>query len=346
VVLLVMVLFLALLAVAVAAEAELTMSVLAVSAARADLARAQLAAEAAVRVAGFSWRADAGRGLPLLGERQVGTVPDLDGRAAGWASVRRLGGDAYLLLGEGRAGTARARAAALVRVLSVRSFLPPFPAALTGASVRLGENEGAEVMPVTAPPPPWAAAACDPGAADTLAAVFGPGPRQEIASEPSGPAPEGLGPLSWDRLADWADRVETGSVRPGPTVRDGACERAAAGNWGAPEAPASPCAGYFPLVYAPGDLRVEGGAGQGVLVVRGDLTLAEGARFYGPVLVGGTVRAEQGTAIWGAVHARSAKWDGAVHYCACALLRGLSSAPALARPLRLGSRLWLPLPWP
>lgn len=343
IVLLVVLLFLALLGVSLAAGAEIASGAHFVSGARADLARAQLAAEAAVRVAAFSWRAGDARGLAPLDQRAVGGPLRLDG-ASGGAIVRRLAGDAFLIAGDGRAGAARARAAALVHVLSVASLLPTFPGGLVAATPHVTGGE-ALVMGPTSPPPPWPGVVCDPGAADTLLQVFGPDPRPPVATDGGGP-PSGLGPLSWDRLAVWADRQESGSIRLGPAVRDGACDRAASGNWGAPEDPTSPCAGWFPLVYAPGDLRVEGGAGQGVLVVRGDLVLGADARFFGPVLVGGAVRADAGAEVWGAVHARSAEWGGRVTYSACALLRALSASPGLGRPYRAGSRLWLPFDWP
>jgi hypothetical protein len=38
------------------------------------------------------------------------------------------------------------------------------------------------------------------------------------------------------------------------------------------------------LIWARGDLEVRGGAGQGLLLVDGDLTLSQGARFVGVVI--------------------------------------------------------------
>ena len=38
-------------------------------------------------------------------------------------------------------------------------------------------------------------------------------------------------------------------------------------NWGDPATPTGVCFGYFPIIYAPGNLRISGGYGQGILLV-------------------------------------------------------------------------------
>ncbi len=355
------ILLVAVAALALAAGSTIAARAVVVAASRADAVRARLAAEAVVRAALTSWRAGEERALLLAGERALPPVLRLAGGAEGRATVRRLGGDLYLVRGEGRAGAARAYAGALVRVLSVGSFLAAFPAALAADRVRLGASAGVDVSAPDAAPPPWGPASCDPAAADTVAAVFGGVARPGVAASaleregadiagepPVAPAPPvadstGFGPLSWDRLAAAADRTESGPVHLAPADQAGACDRAARGNWGAPLDPASPCGGYFPLVYAPGDLRVLGGVGQGVLVVRGRLELAGDTRFYGAIFVAGAVEAEAGVTVWGAVRAGSASWSGRANYAACALIRALAAAPGLGRPWRTGARLWLPV---
>ncbi len=88
---------------------------------------------------------------------------------------------------------------------------------------------------------------------------------------------------------------------------------------------------------------MQGGSGQGILVVRGDLVLEAGARFFGAVVVGGSVRAAPGTAVAGAVRAGDVAWSGTLEVSACALLRVLAEAPSLGRPLRADNRWWIPL---
>ncbi len=189
----------------------------------------------------------------------------------------------------------------------------------------------------------------EPGARCALSTVSAPAiagatvegdPPVVVRSLP--PDTAGFGPIAWDRLATWADRVENGAVSPVATVAAGECVRSAPGNWGAPLDPDSPCADWLPLIFAPGDLRVLGGSGQGVLVVRGRLSLEDGARVYGPVFAAGGIEVQDDVELWGAVRARSADWSGRLHASPCAVLRALADAPALARPFRAGARFWLP----
>lgn len=104
---------------------------------------------------------------------------------------------------------------------------------------------------------------------------------------------------------DWASLTRHATVvlppgsviTPGPVLASGACDRARADNWGDPGGSGA-CATYAPLIWATGDVELRGGAGQGVLLVDGDLTLSAGATFAGVVVarddilaqgVGGTI---------------------------------------------------------
>lgn len=94
-----------------------------------------------------------------------------------------------------------------------------------------------------------------------------------------------FGAESWTTLTSHASVVvAAGSVvTPAPHLTSGACDRGVTGNWGDP-IPGTPCASYAPLIWAQGDLEMRGGAGQGVLLVDGDLTLSQGAVFHGVVI--------------------------------------------------------------
>lgn len=104
---------------------------------------------------------------------------------------------------------------------------------------------------------------------------------------------------------DWASLTRhatvvlpAGSViTPGPALATGACDRTRSDNWGDPGGSGA-CATYAPLIWATGDVELRGGAGQGVLLVDGDLTLSAGAAFAGVVVarddilsqgIGGTI---------------------------------------------------------
>ena len=61
-------------------------------------------------------------------------------------------------------------------------------------------------------------------------------------------------------------------------------------NWGAPTDKANACFTYFPILYHYGDLSISGsGAGQGILLVEGNLNVQGRIDFYGPVIATGGV---------------------------------------------------------
>ncbi len=80
-----------------------------------------------------------------------------------------------------------------------------------------------------------------------------------------------------------------------PVVSGGACATNRADNWGDP-ARAGPCGSWLPVIHAAGDLVVGGGAGQGTLLVDGNLTVGGSFRFTGAVIVRGTINVDTGGA--------------------------------------------------
>jgi hypothetical protein len=95
----------------------------------------------------------------------------------------------------------------------------------------------------------------------------------------------------WEELVRHADiRLSPGSrVTPLPVVDANGCADTDH-NWGEPlrQAPSSICERRWPVVYASGDLTLDGGRAQGVLLVEGRLRLA------GPLLMSGLVVARGG----------------------------------------------------
>lgn len=72
-------------------------------------------------------------------------------------------------------------------------------------------------------------------------------------------------------------------VTPTPTVVGTQCTGDDT-NWGDPTDAASACANRVPLVYAAGDLTIDGGVGQGVLLVDGHLTIAGPFTYSGQIV--------------------------------------------------------------
>src|SRR5216117_1832233 len=144
----------------------------------------------------------------------------------------------------------------------------------------------------------------------------------------------------------WSLANSANLVYPGGTSLNGVLPIAAGAtcvasllpaNWGEPNhaTPASPCETYFPTIHVLGDLSVNTGRGQGVLLVDGDMTVAGNFVFTGAVIVrGGLKMSGTGNKITGAVMAASVSVNDDValsgntslQYSSCALQASLSAS--------------------
>jgi len=160
-----------------------------------------------------------------------------------------------------------------------------------------------------------------------------------------------FGGITFADLAAMADHSVSGTVNGlSPSLAGAACNFADANNWGEPLTGTAfgACFNHFPIIYAPGDLRISGGRAQGILLVEGDLDLAGGMEFYGPVIVQGRVRSTgTGGHIYGGLMAGQADLDtstltgnSVAQFSSCAVARALQ-ATANAAPL--AGRAWAQL---
>lgn len=120
-----------------------------------------------------------------------------------------------------------------------------------------------------------------------------------------------FGDAWWNDLAAAADiRLGNGAhVTPMPVTSGASCARVES-NWGDPGSPTSPCAARLPIVYAPGDLTVDGGLGQGALLVDGHLIIAGPFTFSGQIVArGGIEMIADNITITGSVYAWRARTD-------------------------------------
>ena len=272
--------------------------------------------------------------------------------------VTRLDDVSYLLVSEGRAGSergarARRRIASLVR-LRVPS-LPAFAALTVRGPLDIADSalvDGSDSTLAGAPcPSPGAAlpgiATSDSTGVSTAACTTPPCVLGAPAVSASTAAADTasyfvFGDTDWRELSGSADKVVGPTPIAGlaPSLNgDGSCNVGDPRNWGDPSrgAVAGGCEAYYPVVYAPGDLHLAGGVGQGVLLVEGDLELSGGAQFFGPVVVRGRLTTSgAGGKITGAVLvANSAAARNVVggnthiRYSSCALARALAGS---ARP--------------
>ena len=131
------------------------------------------------------------------------------------------------------------------------------------------------------------------------------------------------------------------------------CDRTNTLNWGEPWFPAVPatasvCQTYFPIIYRHGNLKLQGGRGQGILLVKGNLELAGGVEFFGIVMVDGRMSTNgNGNKVNGAIMARNVDLDEnflggtpTANYSACAISRALNAS---ATVIPLAKRSWAQL---
>jgi hypothetical protein len=164
-----------------------------------------------------------------------------------------------------------------------------------------------------------------------------------------------FGNSDFNNLKALATLVISGNISglaPATTGTPARCDASVQNNWGAPTDAASPCFNYFPIIYHSGDMSLSGtGAGQGILLVEGNLQVQGRIDFYGPVIVTGAV-AIRGTGsddvkFYGGVMAQDVTLDDSrlsgnatVNYSSCAIRRALQGS---AIPTPLSERSWVQL---
>ncbi len=103
--------------------------------------------------------------------------------------------------------------------------------------------------------------------------------------------PDAIGDLSYPEIvaeADFTfnptDTLTVAGADLDPRVVNGKCDRSHNLNWGEPTQPNHPCFKFFPIIHVNGNLILESGSAQGILVVEGWIELSN-FKFYGIILV-------------------------------------------------------------
>ena len=249
-----------------------------------DQLAARLAAEAAVNTAlGLDVRS--GRAsTPLWQSTDSASGTVLDARYS--RSIRRLSRELWLAEGWGRRGQAApATASRPIWILDPVARVAAMGAVLVhgdGSLVRVdGTIDGSHVNRSLAPERPDR---CEPWSA-ALDSLITTGTLPPTTTE----APDvvsALGPLHIDSLRARIQVHVADTGTPEPQERGGVCVTEDAWNWGDPDRPTSPCGQHFVTILAEGDLATVGGAGQGLLVVTGDADLLD-TQFNGLIIVRG-----------------------------------------------------------
>ena len=167
------------------------------------------------------------------------------------------------------------------------------------------------------------------------------------------------GDYGWSDLTAMATKIMGPGPHTGvgPRYASGACDMGDLLNWGEPNkvvvGTPGACENYYPIIYAPGDLKINGDRGQGILLVGGSLEVQGGFQFYGLIIVRGELRtAGTGGHFTGTVLAANVAVGGELtsqntisgnatfRYSSCALMSALRGT---ASPVGIRDRSWVEL---
>jgi hypothetical protein len=164
-----------------------------------------------------------------------------------------------------------------------------------------------------------------------------------------------FGDMTWAELVGMASNIYPANANPSPapSVNAGVCNTADLNNWGAPTNSSHACASHFPIIYTPGNMSISANsAGQGILLVGGDLRIQSQFEFYGPIVVMGTIDFQGGSNVYGSVFAYGGGVLGAdnetagnmiVQYSSCGIKRAIMGATGLSRGVPIRNRSWMDL---
>lgn len=321
-----------------------------VSASQSRALRAQAAAQQGVQSVLSGWERGGFDTLPVGVEVAAFSGQGAVGDLAYSTTVEHVLPGTYVVRGQARVGGANAfavgRAVAGARTLDRAAILDESNAALIGGGPTVVAGNAHITAAEQTLPPEWTDSLC-PGT-DPLPLPFTMRTARPALVAPSATITEptsvdssltvmdsiALGGVKWSEIAGIADRIEAGTVRPAPVQSGGRCETDVAGNWGDPLTPAGPCGRYFPLIYARGDVVVNGGTGQGLLIVAGTVTMAGNVLFVGLIVARDGISMDSGTRVYGSLRSKSgyALIDGAeIEYSRCALARALVNTSSAHR---------------
>ena len=222
------------------------------------------------------------------------------------------------------------------------SFLP-VAAVSVGGPVVLGDGVSISGVDV---PPAWGDSCPAPDSAIagiaaesivvTGSAALGGSPPQLVR-----PVPD---QAEFDRLWGRASlSLPGGTYSPAPATVGTACDLQTLTNWGDPGGSSLPCGDYLTVVRISGDVTLDGGVGQGILLVNGDLHITSGFTFHGIILVTGAVDVTAQTDVRGILAAGELR-SGAgpvtqlkVNYSKCLTSKALEISSPLSP---LATRAW------
>jgi peptidoglycan hydrolase-like protein with peptidoglycan-binding domain len=130
----------------------------------------------------------------------------------------------------------------------------------------------------------------------TLVTVVPPAavtPAPAVSAAAGNPATYSVfGTETWAGMTSTANIITANpaDVTPAPPLLNQACDQTIQTNWGDPvHGPGHTCELYFPVIYAPGDLTLHDGKGQGLILVEKNLNIGSNFQWIGLILVHGYV---------------------------------------------------------
>ena len=289
-------------------------------------ARALMAAELGLESTIAAWQRE-WNGALARGYGRSWTQSTAEG-AGLTVTVARLADELFLITSEARAGPARRQVGKIVR-LDVGDPTA-LAALLTTGPLDVSESGGVD-------------------GADRSPALWdcpAPGPAVPATAALDTSAVLRFGHFDWGALVQAANsRVGGWVIGVAPRAGGEECDTAQPLNWGEPhKASGSACNAYYPVIHAPSDLVVDGGRGQGLMVVDGNLTVRGGFEFFGAVLVRGALLGGPGGArVTGSVAiagegATASTLEGiTIDFSRCAARKALLG---LATPVPIIERAW------
>lgn len=243
----------------------------------------------------------------------------------------RLNNETFWIVSEGRAAAGNAVSASRTSVKRVGAILrlriPTIKA--NGAITTAGNIQvkgSPQVSGLNNIPPGWNG--CDAAAPDKAGIVASPLASVSIqkSSQVVGNPQVSRDPLAadsntyvrygdetWNALVAQANFTITNGNPPNtaPSVNaDGSCNKADPSNWGEPWRGAGTvpeCLNFFPIIYFPQSVALNGGRGQGIMLVDGDVRVNGQFEWYGLIVARDDIVKGNGSAtIFGAVMSRNA----------------------------------------
>lgn len=264
---------------------------------------AESAVERAIADVLGTWTVARWEKIPVRGEWLLDGPRSPPWNAAVYVRVDRRSETIFLLTASATVPTTPAPVTATHTVtLELRRMSAEPAAALTaGGSVRFGAAGDVRTDP-DCPHPDSAVAplvAVPPG---TEVDLWGPDADSRVAHDSAAGDPATYAqPAGLDlaQLVAMASAVlpPGASLAPEPSAESGSC-RIAAAHWGEPRREGlemvEACAESYPIVSAAGDLRIDGGRGQGILYVGGRLEIVGPFEFSGLIIASGGVETSGG----------------------------------------------------